>query len=82
MRVSTSARGKSEDDANWERVKEKGKRKKRTKVSTFFFLERKTLSHNRILRHNGRDLFGTEDDHFDILRNVDAESLERFADED
>ena len=37
--------------------------------------------HNRILRHNSRDVFGTVDDHFDILRNVDAESLQRFADE-
>ena len=43
MRVGTSARGKSEDIARWKKEKEKGKRKKRTKVSTFFFLSNKNI---------------------------------------
>lgn len=38
--------------------------------------------HNRILRHDGRDLFGTEDADFDVLRNLDADNLVRFEDED
>lgn len=38
--------------------------------------------HNRILRHDGRDLFGTEDAHFDVLQNLDADNLVRFEDED
>jgi len=38
--------------------------------------------HNRILRHNGRDQFGTQDDHFNPLRpDFDAEALQRYHDD-
>ncbi len=38
--------------------------------------------HNLILSHDGRDLFGTVDADFDVLRNFDADDLVRFEDED
>ena len=44
------------------------------KVCAYFY--------NRILRHDGRDLFGTEDADFDVLRNLDADNLVQFEDED